>query len=329
MNKYGFNFQWFLHYNPLGPAKLDTRALDFMKEYGLDFVRIPLDYRFWIKDFVYERPDERMLKTIDGYLNACWDRGLHVNLNIHRAPGYCIMNNDWERDNLWTDQVALDAYVLQWEMFARRYQNISPDLLSFDLMNEPPNINQYGCTRENHARVIRAAFAAIRRISPLRRIYIDGLDGGNTALPELSDLDVTMSCRGYQPMALTHYHARWWEGATDTAVPEYPGMLYNGIRWDKQALVEFYKPWRELQKQQVPLHVGEFGCYGATPNQVALSWFSDLLSLYRDWGWGYSLWEFDGTFGVAYHGRPDTEYTLYKGLPLDMQLVDLLLKNRS
>jgi hypothetical protein len=38
---------------------------------------------------------------------------------------------------------------------------------------------------------------------------------------------------------------------------------------------------------------------------------------------------FDGTFGVAYHGRPDTGYQMYKGLPIDMKLVYLLLKNST
>src|SRR5690606_3595516 len=135
---------------------------------------------------------------VDECVQAVVSRGMHCSLNIHRAPGYCINGNDLEKHNLWQDGIAQDAFCGQWTRFASRYAHIGPDVLSFDLLNEPPNIGQYGMTRDIHEALMRRVIAAIRAISPGRPITLDGLGGGNIAMPELADLagqNVMMSTR--------------------------------------------------------------------------------------------------------------------------------------
>ncbi len=169
MPRYGFNFLWMYVWHPEArPQPPDEHALDFMAAFGFDFVRIPTDYRFWTRDFAYFQPDESVFAYFDRYLDACRARGFHMSLNLHRAPGYCINRNDLERHNLWKDQVAQDAFVFIWETLARRYRGVPGELLSFDLLNEPPNVGQYGLTRAQHAALIRRAVAAIRAIDPAR-----------------------------------------------------------------------------------------------------------------------------------------------------------------
>ncbi len=75
------------------PLPPDEKALDFLAAYDFDFVRLPLDYLFWTKDFDYFHPDEAVFELIDHYLTACRSRGLQLCLNLHRAPGYCIKRN--------------------------------------------------------------------------------------------------------------------------------------------------------------------------------------------------------------------------------------------
>jgi endoglucanase len=182
MPHYGFNFQWmYSTVRGAAPQEPDEKALDFLVETGFNFVRLPTDYRFWIREFDYLHPDEAALSHIDRALAACRTRGLHLCLNSHRTPGYCINANNLERHNLWADSVAQEGFIFLWEMFARRYRGVPPDALSFDLINEPPAIGQYGFTREIHAALIHRTVAAIRAIDPARPIVIDGLDGGNLA----------------------------------------------------------------------------------------------------------------------------------------------------
>ncbi len=329
MPRYGFNFLWMFVWQPdRGPQPPDEKALDFMAELGFNFVRIPTDYRFWTTDFDYFHPDEAVFAALDRYLEACQARGFQMSLNLHRAPGYCINRNDLERHNLWLDPIAQDAFVFLWETFARRYKGIPSEALSFDLLNEPPGIGQYGMTRENHAALIRRTVAAIRAIDPAREIVIDGLGGGHIAMPELADLGVVHSGRGYQPMLVSHYRAEWWSGSEGLPEPVYPGE-WAGKFWNREALRAFYQPWREVEAAGATVHIGEFGCYNMTPNDVALRWFTDLFGIYREFGWGFALWNFAGPFGIVEHGRPGTVYEEMHGYKVDRALLDLMLASRS
>ena len=329
MTRYGFNFLWmYVSDDGRAPAPPDEKALDFLAATGFNFVRLPANYRTWTKDFDYFHPDEDVLKMIDSYLEACRSKNFQMSLNLHRAPGYCINNNDLEKHNLWVDAIAQDAFVFQWEMFARRYLGVPSEFLSFDLVNEPPNVGQYGLTRENHAVLIRRVVAAIRAIDPAREIVIDGLGGGHLAMPELADLGVIHSGRGYQPMPVSHYKANWWDGSQTAPEPKYPGVVWDGKTWDRDTLREFYQPWRDVEAAGAKVHIGECGCYNKTPNAVALRWLGDLFGLYKEFGWGSALWNFAGDFGIVEHGRPGAVYETMLGYQVDRALLDILIDSR-
>ena len=328
MPKYGFNFLWMFSMgmdpNPQPP---DLKELDFVAKQGFNFVRVPTDYRFWTKDFDYHNLNERIFEEyIDKYLEECTKRGLHMSLNVHRGPGYCINRNDLEKHSLWTDEEAQAGFQYLWESFAKRYKGIDSSKLSFDLINEPPGIGEYGCTRETHADVIRRTINAIRAIDPNRQIVIDGLGGGGIAIPELADVGAIHSGRGYAPFFISHYKANWvtiekWPD------PEYPAKVW-GEYWDRDALVNYYKPWREVEDMGVEIHMGEFGCFNKTPNDVAIRWLTDLLDVWKEYKWGYALWNFKGSFGIVEHGREGARYENMDGFNVDRELLELLLTNR-
>jgi aryl-phospho-beta-D-glucosidase BglC (GH1 family) len=329
MRHYGFNFQWMYTWQPgQGPEHADEKALDFLVRFGFDFVRVPMDYRFWTQDFDYFCPDESVFRYIDEYVAACQSRGIHICLNLHRAPGYCTNRNDLERHNLWLDEIAQRAFIFLWEMFACRYRGVSGQFLSFDLVNEPPCPGEYGMTRENHATLIRRTVAAIRAIDPNREISIDGLGGGSLAMPELADLEVTHSGRGYQPMPVTHHKASWWSGHTHAPAPKYPGLLWQGRLWNRRTLRSSYNSWRKVEKRGARVHIGEFGCFRHTANDIALRWLTDLLGVFQEFKWGYAMWNFQGPFGIIDHGRPDAKLESLAGYNVDRCLLDLLLENR-
>lgn len=329
MTYYGFNFTWMFSWS-LGraPEPVDERALDFLAATGFNFVRLPMDYRYWTKGFDYLSPDEAVLRAIDSYIGACRQRALHVSLNLHRAPGYCINDNDLERDNLWTDPIAQDAFVFLWEMFARRYLSFPASELSFDLLNEPPSVGEFQLSRDNHAGLMRRTVAAIRAIDPKRPVTIDGLGGGNIAMPELADLEAAQSGRGYQPMPVSHHAAPWWDKRTAPAPPAYPGLDWDGRVWNRETLRDYYAPWREVEAAGVRVHIGECGCFNRTPNEVALRWLGDLFGLYKEFGWGFAMWNFIGPFGIVDHGRPGAVFERMHGFSVDRSLLELMLASR-
>jgi len=339
---YGFNALWmFVDFGKPAPPP-DLKMLDFMAAHDLNFIRLPTDYRFWTAGTDYTRPDESVLRILDSYVDESRSRGLHVSLNLHRAPGYCVNQNDLESHNLWVDAEAQDGFAGIWAILAERYRSIPAEDLSFDLLNEPPPVGQYEMTRANHDAIIRRTIAAIRAVSPDRPITVDGLGYGNVPLPELADTGVTQSCRGYVPFALTHYGASW----ADTSAfppPVWPGLEWADSTWAIESLRAHYEPWRDLESAdagtggskasdrgsaRAAVHVGEFGCYNKTPNDVAMAWFRDLFALYHEYRWGYALWNFEGAFGVVEHGRPGARYEDYRGYKVDRELLGLFLDSR-
>lgn len=126
--------------------------LKWIRDWGFDFIRIPMDYWLWIDTNWRETkrlsPDdmykikESMMEKVDRTVEMGIKYGLHVSLNFHRAPGYCINSPDREPFVLWTDPLAEDAFVFHWDLFAKRYRGVSVKNLSFNLVNEAPGVSE-------------------------------------------------------------------------------------------------------------------------------------------------------------------------------------------
>jgi endoglucanase len=98
----------------------------------------------------------------------------------------------------------------------------------------------------------------------------------------------------------------------------------KGVLWDRKKLEETLKPWKELHKNGVGIYVGEFGVYNHTPHEVTLRFLNDYLDIFRQNRWGWAMWCFRGSFGVADSGRKDVRYEKFRGVLLDRTMVELL-----
>ncbi len=295
----------------------------WMRDWGFNFARIPACYLLWIENGDPYKLHEPMLEKVDRVVRLGQQYGIHIDLNFHRGPGYSVNAERDEPYNLWKDQAALDAFCFHWETFARRYRGIPSEQLSFNLINEPKNPTPDFMTREDHARVIRAAVDAIRAVDPERLILIDGLTWGNDPCPELADLGVAQSCRAYIPMGVSHYKAGWVDNG-GLPEPTWPGALHGSESWDRARLEMHYRQWAELAAQGVGVHCGEGGAFNQTPHAVVLAWLRDVLDILTGYNIGYALWNFRGAFGILDSGRADVAYEEWQGHRLDRALLTLL-----
>jgi len=304
---------------------------EWIAEWGFDFVRLPLSYWIWSSPERWLDIDEAALAPVDQAV--AWGRefGLHVNINFHRIPGYCVNGREREPEQLFDSpresmQKALDAAVLHWRTFARRYKGIPSERVSFDLFNEPPFMPD----QSRYVEIAKTLIAAIREIDPGRLIVADGADIGQTPVLGLVDQGIVQSTRGYLPKMVSHYTATWVpkQEFESFAPPVWPMTDDRGALWNRDKLrTELIARWQPLVEAGAPIHVGGRGCHNRTPHAAMLGWMTDLLALWKEAGWGWSMWNLRGGFGVLDSARKDVEYEAFRGHLLDRPLLELLRAN--
>src|SRR5271157_1736953 len=274
---------------------------------GFNFVRLPMDYRCWIRGGNWEEFDETKLAEIDQAIAWGEKYGIHVCINFHRAPGYTVASPP-EPTSLWTDPQTQRVCAKHWAMFARRYRGIPNERLSFNLLNEPGQIDP-----KAYVAVVRKLVEAIRGEDPRRLIIADGLQWGNVPVPELRELRIAQATRGYTPMEISHYKASWVNGDR-FPVPQWPrtlppnGTLLGPVQdkaWLWKTCIE---PWKAAEDQGIGVMVGEWGVYNKTPHDVVLRWAEDCLANWQKAGWGWAMWNFRGSMGVLDSERSDVQY---------------------
>ncbi len=340
----GFNLLDFFSPDPANAREgVKEEYFKWMADWGFDFVRVPMAYPSYVK-FDRSQPitpksvrkiDKSAVERVEKLVYMAHKYNLHVSLNLHRAPGFCVNAGFMEPYDLWKDQEAMDDFAWHWKFWAKRFKNVSRDRISFDLLNEPcvrEDMNDQHSTRgpipgDLYRKMALATSEAIRKKNPDHLIIADGNNIGRDVIPEIEDLNIAQSCRGYNPGIISHYKAPWvFKDTENLTVPKWPGQV--GDQYLSRAMLEeMYKPWIELIQRGVGVHCGECGCWNKTPHDVFLAWFSDVLDIFKTNGIGFALWEFKGSFGILDSGREDVDYEDWYGHKLDRKLLKLLMES--
>lgn len=325
-----------------------------MAELGFDFVRLPMSYWCWSDPNNWKMLDEKILKEIDQAVEFGKQYGIHVNVAFHRAPGFSVDRSAREPFNLWLDEEAQQAFDYHWSHFAQRYKGIPNKNVSFNLVNEPGSLDferTKPLTPGLHDKVMRRVVKAIRDVDPNRLIIADGMWWGRDPMPDLADLNIVQSTRGYEPSQITHYLAGWVDGADKWPLPTWPfvpemstelrylseemNQTYKnklerwgiplGMEWNRERIrLQMIDPWKKLQAMGVGVHVGEFGAFSKTPHDVVLAWMRELMGQWKEAGWGWAMWNLRGGFGILDSERADVQYEDFKGHKLDREMLELI-----
>lgn len=339
----GFNLLDFFSPNPNRAFGTSTEEdFKWMRDWGFDFVRIPMAYPSYLdidrsRDITQEEVysiSEEAVERVDKLVYMGHKYGMHVSINLHRAPGYCINAGFHEPYNLWKDPEAQEAFYWHWNMWAERYKNISREKISFDLLNEPAMIEDMNDQHSSklyvpgdmYAKVIEEAANAIWKQNPDHLVIADGNQIGTRVIHEITHLPIGQSCRGYYPGIISHYKAPWAMKDVDNLPPlKYPGQVGDEYL-SREMLEKFYEPWIKLAQSGTGVHCGECGSYNKTPQNIFLAWFGDVVDILSSNDIGFALWNFRGDFGILDSGREDVEYEDWHGHKLDRKLLDLIRK---
>jgi hypothetical protein len=340
----GFNLLDFFSPSPGGSRRGSTEEdFKWMSDWGFDFVRIPMAYPSYLEfdrsrditpDEVYQISEEAV-ERVEQLVFLAHKYKLHVSLNLHRAPGYCINAGFHEPYNLWKDPEAQEAFYWHWQMWARRFKDVPRERISFDLLNEPAWIEDMNdqhssktlVPEDTYARVAIKAAEVIWKENPQHLVIADGNQVGTKVIPKLTRLPIAQSCRGYYPGIISHYKAPWaMKDIENLPTLKYPGQV--GDEYLSRAMLEeFYEPWIRIARSGTGVHCGECGCYNKTPHDIFLAWFGDVVDILSSNGIGFALWNFRGDFGILDSGRTDVAYEDWYGHQLDRRLLDLIRKS--
>lgn len=290
-----------------------------LHDWGFNFARLPLDYRILVSDDSWTNLDENKMKFLDEAI--AWGRqyGIHVQIALHRVPGYCILDQT-EAFPLGTSPVAQEAACRMWAAFAKRWKGIPNENLSFNLFNEPTRHT----AGANYLPLALKLIKAIRDEDPERFIMADGNSCASVPVPGLYGLrSVGQAFRGYTPHALTHYGADFI-GDLPKEPPTWPLASGYGSGWQIRSPEDTVAKYQSAIDAGEFCMVGEFGCRPDVPHEVALAWMEHCLKLWRAKNLGWALWNLRGTFGILDSGRKDVRYEDFNGHKLDRKMLELL-----
>ena len=305
------------------PGEFCEEEFRWLKEWGFNFVRLPMDYRHFVPTNDWSGRLESGYKKVDAAL--AWGRkyGLHVQLCLHRAPGFTIsMSKDTDK-RLQCDKEAQEAFWGLWRDFAKRYKGISNEELSFNLVNEPA-----GFTEEEYIHVFGEAIRAIREEDATRFVMLDGNNTASTPVEYFCKVPLTgQAFRGYTPHAISHYGA-WYIKEQPEVEPTWPMAEEMAARpsWIYELPGVTLKRFGALRKAGYPVMIGEFGCYNKIRHETCLKWMEACLELWKQEGIGWAIWNLRGPFGFMDSGRADVAYEDFEGHKLDRKMLNLLQK---
>lgn len=290
-----------------------------LRTWGFNFARLPLDYRILTTGDSWTNLDERKMKLLDAAIGWGRQYGIHVQVALHRIPGYCILDQT-EAFPLGTSPVAQEAACKMWSAFAKRWKGIPNENLSFNLFNEPTRHT----AGANYLPLCLKLIDAIRKEDPARFIMADGNACASKPVPELYGMpSVGQAFRGYTPHAISHYGADYI-GGIPKEPPTWPLAPGYGSGWVRKSPEDTVAEYQSAIDAGEYCMVGEFGCRNMTPHAVTLAWMEHCLKLWKSKDLGWALWNLRGHNGFMDSGRADVAYEDFRGHKLDRKMLELL-----
>ncbi|MBO4287072.1 MAG: DUF2341 domain-containing protein [Kiritimatiellae bacterium] len=298
---------------------VEEREFALLEKCGLNFARLPIDYRFVLSADDWEHWLEDGLAKVDAAVEYGRRHHIHVMLCLYRAPGFSIYHLEaFKRPmSLNADPRALAAFKRIWREFARRYKGIPNSELSFNPVNEPIQFST-----EQFIKVFGETIDEIRKEDPNRLVMLDGNGCGRIPVAHFFNVPFTGQCfRGYEPGGFTHYGVRghfaavkpyWPKDGNDAAMQWVPnGQAKNNAKLD--SIPKGY-----------PVMIGEFGCFAETDYESTLKFMENYFNSWRARGYGWAIWDYDSPFGFVESGRPDAEYSEVMGRKVDKKMIELI-----
>lgn len=188
-------------------------------ELGFNFVRVPLNTKYYFKNEDINQPDMSCWENLDSLVRWGIEYHVHISLVVSETYGYNCTYSE-EEGTLFTNEEQMKLFLTFWETVARRYADISTNALSFNILNEP-------CDWIGEERYCKLALTVAEKIweyAPNRLIISDMNNGGLEPLYGLVGSGIVQSIHCYQPNSLHAGEIKSWP----YEIPMVNSHIYGG-----------------------------------------------------------------------------------------------------
>jgi aryl-phospho-beta-D-glucosidase BglC (GH1 family) len=308
---------WF---QPGTAVPVGASDVTLLKNSGFTCIRLPVAPEYLLANWASASTIAKNLTNLDAAIDLFVNAGMAVMLDFHADAAYVSY--------YWATPSAPQELVSTWQMLATRYSNRNPELLFFEVMNEPTNLWTQTAWDTEQLQVL----AAIHKIAPQHTVLVTPTNWSNLealmAMTPYSDPNVVYVWHDYYPLTFTHQGATWVTPTTIASLRNVPYPSYlpdlqtligqttdsgivsllqayqdsywtaDQINWNAQLVADWVQKWG------VRVVVNEFGVYQPySPPDSRARWLYDMQSALSKRGLGWAMWNYAANFSLVI-GQP-------------------------
>jgi endoglucanase len=350
---------WFWYPDRSNPNPYGKKDFALMRQMGVTYVRIPIDFSVLYSDTTPNRLNRKALTRLNRAIAQIQSQKLGVVVDLHSTPLIDGSQNNYSA-SLENPQFRRMFTAFWRSLAAHLHKTTNPDLTFIQPMNEP-------VFRDNPKAwepIQQELFRAIREAAPRHTLIAVSASWQNIStlvqLQPLPDANVVYDFHFYEPFIFTHQGASWIGDGFESRLrnvpyPANPNNVqslaqqvsdptaraaildYGQQQWDIQKLRSRIGEAAQWARQNgVTLICTEFGVFAANSSVLdRTSWMRDTRTVLEEFGIGWASWGYvDSNFGFAeWQGNQpilDREIVKALGLRLPPRLAktDVLLGTR-
>ena len=272
---------------------IEEKDIDVIAGWGLDHVRIPMDYN------VLEQKDGTLnpegFDRIDRAVGWCEKRGLKVVLDLHKTAGYSF-DAAHNEGGFFESAAYQDRFYKLWEGLAARFSK--PELIAFELLNEVTDQSVIGEWNRIAAECIRR----IRQIAPRSLILVGSY--WNNSPEAVKDLDLPADDRViynfhcYDPLDFTHQGATW--------IPDPAFDIDRRVAFEEADITpayfegQFASAIATADERGTTLYCGEYGVIEQATPEDTVKWFRTINEVFEKHRIARAAWSYRSmNFGLS------------------------------
>lgn len=281
-----------------------------ISEWGLDHVRIPIDY-----ELIEDKSGKVLVdgyKYIDNAIDWCHEYGLNMILDLHKTYGFSFDDGEHE-EGFFENGEYQERFYRLWERLAERYGKFG-ERVAFEMLNEVTD-KEYA---QEWNKIAKNCIECIRSFAPEVKILVGGYwNNSIDALPDLDppyDENIIYNFHCYEPLIFTHQGA-YWIKTMDRSFRMPFEVTYGEYMTNMKAQLEvpseeistfdpsekigidyfelyFKEAIRVAEERDVCLYCGEYGVIELADPSDAYKWYDLISACFDKYGIGRAAWTY-------------------------------------